>query len=217
MEPENPLLDQFFFNLSGKKKPKVCFVATASGDAVSAYDRFYDNMKKFSVEPSHLALFKPPLGSLRDFVLDKDVFYIGGGNTRNLLVLWKEWGLDQYLREAYQMGKVMGGVSAGSICWYEEGVTDSVTGELNPLKCLGVLKGSNCPHYDGEVERRPAYHRLMSQGMKDGLACDDGVGAVFENEKFVEFVSSRPNASGFFVKKVDGKIEETKVQPRYLG
>ena len=217
MEPENPLLDTFFFSLAQKKRPKVCFVGTASGDAESATQRFYDNMKKHDVEPSHLSLFKPPPGSLRDFVMDKDVFYVGGGNTRNLLALWKEWKLDRYLKEAYRAGKVLGGVSAGSICWFEQGVTDSITGELNLWKCLGLLKGSNCPHYDGEKERRPAYHYLVNKGMKPGVACDDGVAAFFENERFVEFVSSRPNASGYTVKKVKNRVLETQVSPRYLG
>jgi dipeptidase E len=217
MEPENPLLDLFLFSLSERKKPKVCFIPTASGDAQSFLDLFYDNMWKHQVEPSHLSLFKPPRSPLRDFVLDKDVFYVGGGNTRNLIVLWKEWGLDRILEEAYRAGKVMGGISAGSICWYEQGVTDSVTGELNPLKCVGILKGSNCPHYDGEKDRRPAYHRLILAGMPDGIACDDGVAAVFENEKVIEFVSSRPSAKGYFVTKEANKIKETAVQPRFLG
>jgi len=216
-EPDNLLLDKYFFFLSGKKTPKVCFIGTASGDAQSYIDKFYDNMKKHQVEASHLSLFKPPLGSLRDFVFAKDVIYVGGGNTRNLVVLWKEWGLDKILRQAYRAGLVIGGISAGSLCWYEQGVTDSVTGELNPLTCLGLLKGSNCPHYDVEVKRRPVYQRLILKGMKPGIACDNSVAAVFENDKFKEFVSSVPTANGYFVGKVGKKIVETLVKPRYLG
>jgi dipeptidase E len=216
-EPDNPLLDRFFFSLSDKEKPKVCFISTASGDSLTYIDKFYINMKKHNVEASHLSLFNGPKGSLRDYVLDKDVIYVGGGNTRNLIVLWKEWGLDQILKEAYQAGKVLGGISAGSICWYEEGVTDSIPGQLNAWPCLGILKGSNCPHYDGDRERRPAFHRLVLSGMRPGIACDDGVAAVFENEDFVEFVSSRPAARGYLIKKVGDKIEEIEVKPRFLG
>ncbi len=216
-EPENPLLDQFFFSMAGKTKPKVCFIGTASGDAQSYIDKFYENMKKHSVEPSHLSLFKGPPGSLRDFVFDKDIFYVGGGNTRNLMALWHEWALDKILLEAYQAGKIMGGISAGSLCWYEQGVTDSVTGILSSLACTGILTGSNCPHYDGEKERRPSYHNLILAGMKAGIACDDGVAAVFENETLVEFVSSRPNSKGYLVKMQNGKILEEEVKPRYLG
>ena len=215
-EPNVPLLDQFLISLSDKPKPKICFIPTASGDSIGFLSKFYDNMAKHNVEASILSLFKPPAGSLRDFVFDKDIFYVGGGNTRNLLVLWKEWGLDKILLEAYRAGKVMGGVSAGSICWYEYGVTDSITGELNRWPCLGFLKGSNCPHYDSEKDRRPTFQRLIGEGMPDGIACDDGVAAIFENEKFVEFVSSRPNAKGYFVRNVGGQVEEIAVAPRYL-
>jgi dipeptidase E len=217
MEPENLLLDSYFFSMAEKKNPKVCFIGTASGDAQNYIDMFYQNMKNHEVQASHLSLFKGPKEPLRDFILDKDIFYVGGGNTRNLMVLWNEWHLGELLIEANKAGKVLGGISAGSLCWYEEGVTDSVPGQLGALKCLGILKGSHCPHYDGEMERRPAFHKLILNGMKDGMACDDGVAAVFEDEKFIEFISSRPAANGYFLKNVNGKIEEKLVKPRFLG
>jgi dipeptidase E len=217
MEPENLLLDRYFISLAQKKNPKICFIGTASGDAQNYIELFYENMKNHEVTASHLSLFNGPKESLRDFIFDKDIFYVGGGNTRNLMVLWKEWGLGELLKEASQAGKILGGISAGSLCWYEEGVTDSVPGKLGALSCLGILKGSHCPHYDGEIERRPAYQKLILSGMKDGIACDDGVAAVFENEKFVEFVSSRPTALGYTVKNLNGKIQELAVKPRYLG
>lgn len=216
-EPDNPLLDDFFIGLCGKPKPKVCFVGTASGDAISAHERFYAAMKKRNVEASHLALFKPPPGSLEDYVMSKDVIYVGGGNTRNLLVLWKEWGLDTILRKAYQRGIVMGGISAGSLCWYEQGVTDSITGILSKIDCMGVLEGSNCPHFDGEIERRPAFHRLLKDGMKPGIACDNGVAGYFVNEKLAEFVSSRPSAKAYRLQMNGATISETPVEPRFLG
>lgn len=216
-EPENPALDLHLVGLSGRELPRVCFVPTASGDAQVSLDRFYAAMQALPVEASHLSLFKPPLGSLRDFVFAQDVFYVGGGNTRNLMALWREWGLDALLREAYAAGKVMGGISAGAICWYEQGVTDSIPGELNALRCVGLLPGSNCPHYDSEAGRRPAYHRLILAGMPAGVACDDGVAAVWEDERLVEFVSSRPAARAYRVRNVGGRIEEVEVIPRYIG
>jgi dipeptidase E len=216
MEPDNPLLDKFFFSLSEKAKPKVCFVSTASGDAEGYIERFYAAMKSHDVESSHLALYRGPVGSLRDYVLDKDVLYVGGGNTRNLLALWKEWNLHKIMEEAYQSGVILGGVSAGSICWFEEGVTDSIPGSLSRLNCLGFLEGSNCPHYDGEIERRPAYQRLIQEGMKAGYACDDGVAAHFSNETLVEFVSSRPNAMAYKLSLKDGKVIEELIRPRPL-
>lgn len=216
-EPDNPLLDAFFFQLAGKLRPKVCFVSTAGGDAQSYLDKFYDGMKGRECEPSHLSLYKPPLGSLLDYVLEKDVIYVGGGNTRNLLALWREWGLDQIFREACRKGVVLGGISAGSLCWFDEGVTDSITGSLTPIKCLGFLPGSNCVHYDGEAERRPAYQRLISAGMKAGYACDNGVAGYFVDEQLIEFVSSRSGASAYRVELKNGQIVERRIATRYLG
>lgn len=166
--------------------------------------------------PSHLTLFKGPKGSLRDYVLDKDIFYVGGGNTRNLLALWKEWTLDEYLKEAYENGKIKAGISAGSICWFEEGVTDSIPGKLSSLKCLGFLEGSNCPHYDGEADRRNSYHSLMTEGMKNGVACDDGVAAHYVDGKLDRFVSSRHSAFAYEVFSRNGKVFENKKIPEYL-
>ena len=217
MEPENLLLDSYLIKLSASERPKVCFVGTASGDSDSYQNRFYEAMKQFAVEASHLSLFKPPAGSLEQFVLSKDILYVGGGNTRNLMALWKEWGLDTILRKAYYSGIVMAGISAGSLCWFEEGVTDSITGKLTKISCLGLLAGSNCPHYDGESERRPAYQQLVAGGMKSGIACDDGVAAYFVNEQLVELVSSRPDAMGYHVENIAGKAIETAIRPRYLG
>jgi peptidase E len=219
MEPDNPLLDQYILSVAGVSKPKVCFVGTASGDAQSYIDGFYEVFRNFDSIPSHLSLFKPPAGDLRSFVLQQDVIYVGGGSTRNLLVLWKEWGLDLILKEALASGVVLAGISAGSICWFEQGLTDSVkTGELHPLTCLGFLKGSNCPHYDGEPERRPAYQRFVRERMlKDGYAADDGVALHFIESQLATAVSSRESAKAYSVRERDGQIEETPLETRYLA
>ncbi len=217
MEPGNLLLDQFFFSLAEKSKPEVCFIGTASGDAQGYIERFYDYMKDHEVTPSHLSLFKAPEGSLRDYVLSKDVIYVGGGNTRNLMTLWREWGLDKILLEAYQRGVVLGGLSAGGLCWFDEGVTDSIPGSLTKLSCMNILSGSFCPHYDGEIERRPAYHKLIQDGLKAGYACDDSAAVYFENEKFIESVSSIQSASTYYLKNEGGRISEEKIATRFLG
>ncbi len=108
--------------------------------------------------------------TLRRVVLAQDVVYVGGGNTKSMLAVWREWGLIEILKEAYGSGIVLGGQSAGAICWFEQGVTDSWADRLRPLDCMGFLPGSCCPHYDGEVERRPAYHALIQQGqIRSGL------------------------------------------------
>ncbi len=217
MEPGNLLLDNFFFALSSKPKPKVCFIGTASGDADGYVERFYDFMKDHEVAPSHLSLFKAPVGSLRDFVLSKDIIYVGGGNTRNLMTLWKEWGLDKILLEAYQKGVVLGGLSAGGLCWFEEGVTDSIPGSLSKLSCMNIIAGSFCPHYDGEKDRRPAYHELIKNGLKAGYACDDSSGLYFENEQLIEAVSSVETASAYKVYLQNDLVKEEKLSTRFLG
>jgi dipeptidase E len=212
MEPENPLLDLYILRQSEKKKPNICFIPTASGDSDNYIERFYTAFEQHDCIPAHLSLFKPSTNDLEDFVLSQDIIFVGGGNTRNMLVLWKEWELDQILKKAYENGIILSGISAGSICWFEEGVTDSIPGKLTKLLCLGFLKGSNCPHYDGEKERRPAYHQLISSGeMKDGFAADDGVALHFIDGKLVRAVSSRPHAKAYFVQKTSQGIEETTI------
>jgi len=127
-------------------------------------------------------------------------------------------GLDLIMREAWEKGIVMAGISAGSICWFEEGITDSIPGPLTPLKCLGFLKGSNCPHYDGEANRRPSFHRLLSSNqIGPGLACDDGVALHYIGEELHRIVSSRPNARAYRLAKESGSVKEEELLPDYLG
>ncbi len=218
MEPNNLLLDRYVLTQTAKPRPRVCFVGTASGDAISYIERFYSSFRTLDCEPSHLSVFNGPVGNWRDFVLSKDVIYVGGGNTRNLLALWRDWGLDRVMREAWESGIVLAGVSAGSICWFEEGVTDSVPGPLTPLRCLGFLKGSNCPHYDGESNRRPSYHALLrAKEIEPGIACDDGAALHFVGDQLHRIVSSRPAARAYRLTVAGDSVEETVLIPDYLG
>jgi dipeptidase E len=219
MEPENPLLDLYVLSLARRQPPKVCFVPTASGDAQSYLQRFYSAFAKFECSPIHLSLFEPSVIDLRSFVMEQDVIYVGGGNTRNLLALWREWGLDRIFYEAGQAGTVLSGISAGSICWFEEGVTDSFSKtDLRPINCLGFLSGSNCPHYDGEPLRRPTYQELIKEGrLKTGYGVDDSAALHFVNEKLVKVVSSRPMARAFFVQRSGEEIDEKPLATTFLG
>lgn len=218
MEPENPLLDLYILRQADSRTPKVCFVPTASGDAENYISRFYNAFENHECSPSHLSLFRPPTRDLEDYVMDKDIIYVGGGNTKNLLALWKEWGLDAIMRKAWQDGKIMAGVSAGSICWFEEGVTDSFGSGLQPLKTLGFLKGSNCPHYDGEKDRRPSYQEFVGCGrMAAGYAADDGAALHYIDEQLIKAVSSRPEAKAYHVWESGGKVQEEIVETIYLG
>lgn len=217
MEPENPLLDQYILKQAKKITPKICFLATASGDSENYISRFYQFFEKQDCQPSHLSLFNPPTRDLERFLLEKDIIYVGGGNTKNLLILWQEWGIDTIIRKAWEQGIILAGISAGSICWFEEGVTDSYGDGLESLKCLGLLKGSNCPHYDGESERRPAYQQLIAtKRITPGIATDDGVALHFIDQELSHIVSSRPNAKAYKV-FYDNKITEIELVTNYLG
>ena len=214
MEPDNPLLDLYILEQSPKETPKICFIPTASGDADGYIARFYDFFEQQNCEPTHLSLFKPPTQELEEFVLSQDIVYVGGGNTKNLLALWREWGLDRIIEKAWNQGVVLAGISAGSICWFEQGVTDSYGDELHPLACLGFLPGSNCPHYDGETHRRPTFQRLLKEGqIKPGLAADDGVALHFIEQDLHSVVSSRPDAKAYRV----GEGYEHELEIRFLG
>lgn len=218
MEPENPLLDQYILTQSHKPNPEICFLPTASGDSESYIERFYRSFEKMNCIPSHLSLFNPPTRRIRDYILSKDIIYVSGGNTKNLLAVWKDWGLDLILREAWEHGIVLSGISAGSLCWFEEGITDSFGDGLDSIKCLGFLKGSNCPHYDGEIDRRPTYHKLISSGrLQSGFAVDDGVGLHFIDLDINKIVSSRLSAKAYKVEHLSNQVIEEVLQVEYLG
>ncbi|WP_010094377.1 Type 1 glutamine amidotransferase-like domain-containing protein [Ornithinibacillus scapharcae] len=217
MEPDNHLLDQYILKQSNQSFPKICFVPTASGDADNYITRYYHFFDIQPCKPSHLSLFHPPTRDLEGFLLEQDIIYVGGGNTKNLLALWKEWGIVDILRKAWNQGIVLAGISAGAICWFEKGVTDSFGDGLEPITCLGFLEGSNCPHYDGEIARRSAYHSLIASGaIQPGIAVDDGVAIHFIDKEIVNIVSSRPSAKAYKV-EYNQNINEIELETRFLG
>ena len=213
MEPDNPALDHFVLSLARRENPSVCFLATATGDAESYIDSFYTAFRKLPCRPTHAPLFArtPDLATV---LLGQDVIYVGGGNTKSMLAVWREWEIPGLLRRAWESGTVLAGVSAGAICWFETGVTDSWGSGLNPVLCLGFLPGACCPHYDGEAERRPALHHLIEQGtIASALALDDGAAAHFINGRLANIVSSRPDARAYRVERVSGRPHETVLNP----
>ncbi|KMY32473.1 peptidase [Lysinibacillus xylanilyticus] len=217
MEPHNPLLDIYILLQSNKVNPKICFVPTASGDSENYIAGFYSFFNSQQCIPSHLSLFSPPTRDLESFIMEKDIIYVGGGNTKNLLALWKEWSLDTIFKTAWHEGILLTGISAGSICWFEEGITDSFGGDLEPIACLGFLPGSNCPHYDGEINRRPAYHNLVKTNkLSSGIAADDGVAVHFIDQEIHKIVSSKPNGKAYKVSFDEG-INEQELSAEYLG
>jgi dipeptidase E len=212
-----PLM-RYFISLTGKPNPKVCFLPTASGDSPESIVSFYDVMNQLDCRPRHLRLFQPSrVGNFEEYLLDMDAIYVGGGNTLNMLAIWKGQGIDQVLRKAYERGIVLGGGSAGAICWFAQGCSDSRPGKLSALEGLGWLSGSTCPHFNLE-KRRTAYHELVLSGeLSDGIACEEGVGVLFQDEKINRVVSSLPKGRAYAVKRLDGKIESTALETEYVG
>jgi peptidase E len=202
-EEYDPRLNDFVLSLARRERPRVCFVATASGDSPENVANFY---RCFSghhpCDPSDLALFERTVADLRAFVLAQDVVYVGGGNTASLLAVWRTHGLDVVLREAWEEGVVLCGSSAGMNCWFEASTTDSFDlAQLGALRDgLGFLPGSACPHYDGEEQRRPLYRRLIAEeGFPPGYAADDAAALVFEGVELREVVCTVEGSSAYRV------------------
>jgi dipeptidase E len=216
-ELDNLRLVKYFLEQTQRRRPKVLYVGTATGDAEAGRLRFYAGFSRFECRPSHLTFFARTPRDLKSLVLEQDAIFVGGGNTRSMLAVWRDWGLDQNLREAWESGIVLGGGSAGSICWFEQGVTDSIAGPLTVLPCLGFLAGSNCPHYDSEPARRPTYRKLVAAGkISAGVAADDGVALHFIDDRLAHVVSSRPRARGYRVTQTGKRSIERRIATRYL-
>ena len=215
---EDPLIDDYILSLTGKERPRVCFVPTASGDAAAYVERFYAAFTRRPCEPSHLSLFQLPYPAIGDILRSHDVIYVGGGSTANMLAIWRLHGLDETLRQAWERGVVLAGISAGALCWFEAGVTDSLSPELVPWRDgLGLLPGSFCPHYETEPDRRPAYHRFVrEQRLPPGYAADDLVALHFEGTELAEVVSAREGAAAYRVEADGEAVSETRIEPRVL-
>jgi dipeptidase E len=198
-EEETRRLLAHVIGLAGKATPRVCAVPTAVGDDSDSVLRLYGLLPE-NARASYLPFFPWPPRELRRFSLGHDVIFVGGGNTANALAIWRVHGFDEVLREAWEAGIVLTGWSAGMICWFEAGVTDSFGPQLEGMRDgLGFLGGSACPHYDGEELRRPVYKRLVAEGFPDGIAADDGVGIHFVGTELAEVVSVSDGATAYRV------------------
>ncbi|TMF63656.1 MAG: peptidase E [Chloroflexi bacterium] len=195
-----PTLTRYVLDLAGKPRPKILFVPTASGDDSAYLLTFYQALGGVDCEPSHLALFNRTVDDIDGFIRSQDVVMVGGGNTANMLAIWRVHGVEVALRRAYRSGTILTGWSAGCICWFEAGITDSFTLELGPLRDgLQLLKGSACPHYDSQERRRPVYAREIAAGLAPGIALDDAVAARYEDERLIEIVSAKSSGRAFRV------------------
>jgi len=216
-ELDNLRLVGYFLRQTGKKNPKVCFIGTAGGDAESYRLRFYAGFGRFGCRTSDLPLFARTPRNLESFVLAHDAIFVGGGNTRSMLAVWRDWGLDGHLRTAWERGILLGGVSAGAICWFEQGITDSVAGPLTSIDGLGWLPGSCCPHYDSEPLRRPSFRRMVSNGtVVEGVAADDFAALHYVDGKLLRAVSGRRGAGAYRLKRSGARAIEKRLPLKRL-
>jgi peptidase E len=211
------LLDDYVLALAGRPDPRVCYLGTAAGDAAADIVSFHRAFPLGRADASHLSLFQRDEREPRAHLLAQDVIYVGGGNTVNLLAIWRAHGIDAVLREAWEAGVVLCGMSAGSLCWFEAGITDS----YGPLRALhdglGLLPGSNCPHYDSEPGRRPTFQRAVADGLPAGIAADDCCGLHFAGTELADVVTSRPEARAYRVEQGPDGVRETPIAARFLG
>lgn len=216
----NTVFLRYMAELTGKPRPKICYLPTASADSPEGIIKFFNNCAPLNVEPSVQESFIESLTQTRsweDVFLSVDAIVCSGGNTLNQQAIWKAQGIDLVLRKAWERGIVLGGASAGSLCWFEEGTTDSRPQALSIVHGLGFLEGSHSPHYDAEAGRRPLYQKLIASGeMKPGYACDNDAGIYFEDNTVKRVVSARAAAKVYHVSAVGGKATEKTIEPEMI-
>ncbi|HEU5142700.1 MAG TPA: peptidase E [Solirubrobacterales bacterium] len=218
MESGNPLLDDYVLALSGAERPRVCFLPTASGDADHYVVRFYRAFPAGRCEPSHVSLFRREQGpaDLREHLLSQDLIYVGGGSVVSMLGAWRAHGIDRMLREAWERGVVLCGLSAGSLCWFAEALT-GFHGEPRRIEGLGLLPFSNCVHYEPGSSRRSAYRAHLTAGMCPGYAAEDGAALHFTGTELSSVVASRPDARGYRLDTVGDRVVEMRMATTFLG
>jgi peptidase E len=216
-----PIFDHAAELANAGKQPKICFLGQATGDSPTMLAGVYGAFASTRFRLSHLALFAMPnVEDVRAHLLDQDVIWVGGGSVANLLAVWRVHGLDEILRECWESGVVLGGVSAGSICWHVGGCTDSFGPDLQPFTDgLGWLPYGNGVHYDGEEQRRPLMRKLVGDGVLPTSFCtDDGVGLIYRGTRLVEVVADREGPTAYELSRdPDGSVRETRLTPRLLA
>jgi peptidase E len=220
MEWGNTLLDDFVLSLTGKRRPKICFLPTASGDADHYVVRFYRAFSAERCEPSHISLFRREtgVGDPRAHLLEQDLIYVGGGSLVSLMGTWQAHGLDQFLREAWEAGVVLCGGSAGALCWFEDTLSGFHEGPARQLKGLGLLPWSCAVHYHEETGRREGFIDAVGAGLPAGYGAGDSAAMHFVGTELAEVVSSRPHArASYVVPGPGGEAVEHELPVRYLG
>ena len=208
--PNHRKIEKYILKLTRKEEPNIVFIPTASAENQAYIIQFYKCFTKMSCEPSHVTFFQrtPKLDSI---INKADVIYVGGGNTKSMLAVWQEWKLDKLLLKAYNNGKILCGVSAGAICWFEQGITDSWASNINVMDCLGFLPEMACPHYQEEKDRRPDVHKMLKQGKcGPGWAIDGGAAVHFKNGKYYKSIQFYSDSYVHYVSIKNGVVNEDK-------
>ncbi len=215
-----PIIEHAIELAGSPERPRFCYLGTAQGDSLNGIAGYYRAFAGSEVRATHLELFSMPnVPDIREHLLAQDVIWVGGGSVANLLAVWRVHGLDEVMRECWEAGVVLGGVSAGSICWHVGGTTDSFGLDLRPVtNGLALLPYGNGVHYDSEARRRPLLHRLVADGtLPMSYATDDGVGLSFEGTELVDAVADRTGVAAYKVERgPDGRAIETRIEPRLL-
>ncbi len=205
----SPIIERYILALSGKIAPKICFLSQASAEDESYIVSFYDLFLQLGAEPSKLSLFGRVKPTWIEHLLSQDIIFVGGGNTKSMLALWRAWGVDNVLKQAYEKGIILTGVSAGAICWFEQGITDSVW-PMGTLECLSILKGSCCPHYDSEPERKPIFTKSVNTGSTlPGIALSDYTAAHYIDGILTHALAWKPQKYVYAVSKNEEKMLNT--------
>jgi len=209
---DNRLLIKYVASLTRKTNPRVCYIPTAAADNPYAIAAWYATCVDLPLRPFVMRTFlsaSPSQQTFAEFILSMDAIIVGGGNTLNMLAIWKAQGIDTVLKEAYNKGIILSGGSAGSLCWFTGGYSDSRPKELTIIDGLGFLNFSHSPHYDSDPRRRPLYHQGILNGkLRPGYACDDLAGLLFVNGTLKRSVSQDAQNNSYFVSVVEGKIVE---------
>lgn len=206
------------------RAPKVTHVGTAAGDQRAFNAEMDEAARLAGFDFSHLNLFTMPNhADPEGHLLEQDVVWVNGGSVVNLLAVWRAHGLDHILQRTWQHGVVLAGVSAGSICWFQGGTTDSFGPELRPVNNgLAFLPYANGVHYDSEERRRPLVHQLVADGTLGETHCtDDGVGLVYHGTELVEAVTEVRGKGAYIVtaaaRNGGTSASELRLEPRFLG
>jgi peptidase E len=218
MESGNPLMDDYVLSLTGKVRPRVCFLPSASGDADHYIVRFYREFAGARAEASHISLFRRHRSQLdlREHLLSQDLIYVGGGSLVSLLGVWRAHGLDRILAEAWERGIVLCGLSAGALCWFTDALS-AYNGPPTRVAGLGLLPWSFTAHWDAEPERREEFERQLEAGMRPGFAAEDGAALHFRGLSLHAVVGSRPGVSGHELQLGDAGVAAQRLGAEFLG